>query len=137
MLRNSVGAAALLATLSLPGLALAQARPAPPKSKPAAGLPASVVARVNNQNISKAELVDLLNRTGARETVRVLVRQRKHHKRAGEGQQQPKRRELVQEIERRDEEGRPRRRSDQDRRGRRCDHGEAHKLGGAFRHRTS
>lgn len=36
-------------------------------------LPAGVVARVNNRDVSRVELIDLLNKTGAREAVQKLV----------------------------------------------------------------
>ncbi|MFM7321105.1 MAG: peptidylprolyl isomerase [Armatimonadota bacterium] len=45
------------------------------KSKPPAAikLPAGVVARVNNRDITRVELIELLNRSGARETVQKLI----------------------------------------------------------------
>jgi len=46
-----------------------------PAAKPSAPikLPAGVVARVNNRDLSRAELIDLLNKTGAREAVQKLI----------------------------------------------------------------
>jgi len=56
----------------------APAKPATPvagKAKPptAIKLPAGVIARVNNRDITRAELIDLLNRSGARESVQKLI----------------------------------------------------------------
>ena len=55
----------------------AQAKPTvakPPAGKSAAiKLPAGIVARVNNRDITRAELIDLLNRSGARESVQKLI----------------------------------------------------------------
>ncbi len=48
------------------------ARPAA-KTAPLVKLPAGVVARVNNRDVSRADLIDLLNKTGAREAVQKLV----------------------------------------------------------------
>jgi len=50
------------------------AAPTGKAAKPAAiKLPAGVIARVNNRDITRTALVDLLNRTGAREAVQKLV----------------------------------------------------------------
>lgn len=77
----SVRVAGAVALAALAGPTLAQnPAPKPAPKKPAAvkppapiRLPAGVVARVNNRDVTRGELIDLLNRTGARETVQKLV----------------------------------------------------------------
>lgn len=77
----------IFSTLALVGLLASASSAQKPATKPAAKppvkptvvapkkvvLPATIVARVNNRDITTQELVDLINRTGARDTVQKLI----------------------------------------------------------------
>ena len=77
----------IFSTLALVGLLASASSAQKPATKPAAKppvkptvvapkkvvLPSTIVARVNNRDITTQELVDLINRTGARDTVQKLI----------------------------------------------------------------